>query len=269
MNLDDIAKSVKLMMDTGYIEEWPRPYLGMSQMGHECSRNLWMYFRWAAKVKYKKRSKRIFERGDIEEQRILQRWREAGFNPTDSQKELVGVLGHLRGHTDGIVSNIPGLEDKRIVGEIKSMARKYFTPLTKKGVEKSKPGYYVQAQLYMHFEEAEYCLHHTTNKDDEDFYIEIIEYSEPTARLYVDKAYDIITSDVPPKKVSNDPTYWQCQWCDFYGPCQLEDKFLRTCRTCQYAKILPEGEWYCNEHDKFLTKQMQREACPKYDSLKV
>jgi len=268
-NLSDVALGIKIAMNAGTITEFPRPYLGMSQLGNPCARRLWMYFRWAAQTKYKKKSRRIFERGDIEEQRVLQYWREIGIKIEDTQRTLIGCDGHLKGHTDGVLRNIPGIEDVPMVGEIKSMAHKYFVPLTKKGLKASKPEYYSQAQIYMHYEGLKHCLHHTTNKNDEDFYIEIIEYDKDHAEDLDNKARDIIFSAMPPRKISEDPTYWMCQWCDFYGPCQLNDNFLRTCRTCQHSTPAPGGKWECSEHSKELTIDEQKAACTKYDCLKV
>jgi len=269
VELNDIAYAVKLAINAKEFRELPRPYLGMSQLGHKCARNLWMYFRWAAMTTHNAKSERIFQRGHLEENRIINGWEGIGIKILDRQRTLKGCGGHLKGHTDGRLTNVPGLEEEVMVGEIKTMQQKYFVPLTKKGVEKAKPEYYAQANVYMHYEDANYCLHSTTNKNDEDLHIEILKYDPAIAEPLITKANDVIYSSVPPKKVSNDPTYFMCQWCDFYGPCQLNDPFYKTCRTCTHASPAPNGEWECYKFDQTLTLDEQKAACPKYDVLKV
>ena len=271
MNVEptDIATAIKLAINSKTYEAYPRRYLGMSQIGHACARNLWMYFRWAAKTKHKAKNQRIFDRGNLEEPRVIGYWKDIGIRIESTQEEVVGCNGHFVGHTDGRLYNLPEIEDVLVVGEVKSMAEKYFKPLTKKGLKDANFAYYVQAQMYMHHEQSKFCLHSTTNKNTEDLHIELIPYDQEVAELYVAKANDIINSNVPPAKISTDPTYFQCTWCDFYGPCQLDDNFLRTCRTCQSASPGPNGTWECYTHNKVLTIEEQKTACTKYDCLKV
>ena len=269
--LKKAANAVVRLIDSKEHVEYPRPYLGMSQLGHKCARNLWMYFRWASKIKYKARVKRIFTRGDIEEERVLGYWEEIGIKIIEKQSSLSNCCGHLKGHTDGKITNVPvpGFENRVMVGEIKSMAHKYFVPLVKKGLKESKPEYYDQAQMYMHHEKLDYCLHSTTNKNDEELYIEIIPYEKETAETLITKANDIIFSQIPPKKISTDPTFFVCRWCDFYDQCHLEDPFEKTCRTCFYSRPVNSGTWKCLHHKKNLTLDEQKEACPSYDALKI
>lgn len=267
--LKDIAYAIKLSIDIIKYEKYPRPYLGMSQIGHSCARNLWMYFRWASKIKHNARSQRIFDRGHIEEERVLDYWEKIGIKIIERQQTLSACGGHLKGHTDGRLTNIPGMEKEIVVGEVKSMAHKYFVPLVKKGIKASKPAYYGQAQVYMHYDNLKYCLHSTTNKNDEELYIEVLKYEPQIAEPMAARAEDIIFSNFPPKKISTDPTYFECRWCDFYGPCQLDDPFEKTCRTCCNVEVVNNGTWECLKHEKVLTLDEQKAACPNYNVLKV
>ena len=63
----EIAEGLRLQIESGEIEQTNRVYLGMSQMGHSCSRYLWYYFRWATVQKHTPRKLRIFSRGNHEE----------------------------------------------------------------------------------------------------------------------------------------------------------------------------------------------------------
>lgn len=271
MNLKDIAQGIKVAINAQTFKEYPRPYLGMSQIGHKCARNLWMYFRWANLVKYKAKNKRIFSRGDLEEPRIIGYLEQIGIKILSRQETLTACQGHLRGHIDAKLANIPGLEKETVLGEFKTMAAKYFKVLEKKdSLKEAKPEYYDQDTMYAHYvPEVNYILHYTTNKDTEDNHIEIIEYDREHAEELEGKAQDIIFSNVPPKKVSNDPTFYMCKWCDFYGPCQLDDVFMKSCRTCMYSEPIANFQWYCKQHHKMLTLQEQKDACLKYNMLKV
>jgi len=267
--LNDIAYAIRLAINSKEYVSEPRHYLGMSQLGHKCARALWMYFRWAGVTKHNAKSQRIFDRGNLEEKRVIGYWKDIGISIIESQRELSGCGGHLKGHTDGLITNVPGIEEEEMVGEIKTMQQKYFVPLVKKGLKVAKPEYYAQAQVYMHYEEKKFCLHSTTNKNDEDLYIEIIEYDRKIAEPLAIKAMDVIFTDIPPKKISSDPTYYLCKWCDFYGPCQLNDPFLKTCRTCKNVGIATGGQWECYKHDQVLSLDEQKVACPKYEVLNV
>ena len=52
IELSDIAKGIKLELNNKTFVDYPRPYLGMSQIGHSYSAHLWFYFHWAAKTSH-------------------------------------------------------------------------------------------------------------------------------------------------------------------------------------------------------------------------
>ena len=55
-----------------------RPYLGMSKLGHPCSRYLWYSFRWCFTVEIEARKKRLFMRGHREEPAIIHELQQIG-----------------------------------------------------------------------------------------------------------------------------------------------------------------------------------------------
>ena len=48
-----------------------RPHLGASQIGHPCSRALWYGFRWALAKDFDGRMLRLFETGQLVENRLI------------------------------------------------------------------------------------------------------------------------------------------------------------------------------------------------------
>ena len=49
-----------------------RKHLGGSEIGEECSRNLWYKFRWVKKEEFSGRMHRLFQRGHLEEERFIE-----------------------------------------------------------------------------------------------------------------------------------------------------------------------------------------------------
>src|ERR1700676_754460 len=83
-----------------------RMHLGASVIGHECARHIWYSFRWVKANMFDGRMLRLFERGQLEEDRIDKLLFGIGFkirtiNPdTNKQYQIVGAHGHYGGSLD-------------------------------------------------------------------------------------------------------------------------------------------------------------------------
>lgn len=78
MNLSKISKSILSDIDEFCVAEFSdghRTHLGASIIGHECSYYLWLTFRWCFKERFSGRMLRLFNRGHLEELRVI-RWLE-------------------------------------------------------------------------------------------------------------------------------------------------------------------------------------------------
>lgn len=270
VSLHDIADGVKFAIDCQKITSLPRPYLGMSQLGHPCSRNLWYYFRFTKELQHDARRERIFRRGSLEEPRVLKYLEGIGIKAVSTQEEHLAIDEHLQGHTDGVVVGVPDLPGKVLL-EIKTMADQYFKQLTKNDLKTSKLEYYCQAQVYMFYSQCEHCLHITVNKNTEELYIEIVAFDRQEAEALVSRAIDIINAPRPLAKLSQDPKFYRCNWCEFSGPCHFSEAYHKTCRTCSHAIIAEKGFWRCmNDDTEFdlLTLAQQKQACPQYNVIK-
>lgn len=247
--------------DDVFVQEC-RSYLGMSQIGGPCDRYLWYYFRHAFKSTFTRKQMRIFERGDIEEERVVRDLKEIhGFDIESTQEEYKDLSGHFSGHSDGVVSHVEFTDDERVVLEVKSMNSKAFAALTKHGLQKSKPAYYGQIVLYMWYEGLERALYIVTNKDNEDRKIFFVHSNDDKAQELVTRAVGIITSLSPPMKIGG-PDWHECKWCDAYDICQFDAPINKTCRMCQYSLAIQKGEWHCTLHDREAT-----EVCDNFISL--
>lgn len=244
-----------------------RPYLGMSKIGHPCARNLWYSFRWAAQKEIPSRMRRLFKRGRREELAIIQELESVGVICYGYQSEIEMAFGHSKGHIDGKAIRIIEAPKTEHLLEFKTMNEKYFNQIKKEGVKKSKPIYYAQSQIYMAKEGLTRTLFIAVNKNTDEYYFERLRLDKPFAKELEAKAEHIITSEEPPKKLSNTPTWFECKWCDYLEICHYNQPYLKTCRTCISCDIELAGKWKCRMRDLVLVTAQQKIGCERYESI--
>ena len=132
------------------IVQQPRPYLGISGIGHHCVRAMWYDFRWVSEKKLTPRQQRLFSRGHREEPIIIKDLRTAGCIVRNQQKGMITGHGHIKGHIDGTVDNVPDAPKTTHLLEIKTANKNRFSKMEKEGVGRSDPSYLAQMQCYMH-----------------------------------------------------------------------------------------------------------------------
>jgi len=240
-----------------------RPYLGMSELGHSCTRYLWYSFRWCFAEEISSRINRLFKRGDREEPAIIAELVKVGVKCYDFQEEVIAVHGHVRGHNDGKALGIIEAPKTEHLLEFKTMADKYFKQLKKEGVKAGFPKYFAQMQMYMKHLELTRAYFVSINKNNDDWYDERIYFDQGIADTLENRAEGIVLSEVPPKKEFK-PTWFECKWCNAKDICHGGEKVEVNCRTCQGCDLLPDGKWECSSHEIELTTSQQRIACERY-----
>ena len=263
--IHDLNESIVLDLDGPSIETLGRDYLGYSQLGAECLRMLWYSFRWCQIVSHTGRMQRIFDRGFHEEVVIAKNLEHAGAILFDDQIELVGPTGHLKGHIDGKIKWEKYFDDV-VLFENKTADKAGFTKFKKKGLESAFPGYYSQVNSYMKHTGLELAIEIVTCKDSEERHIEIVEYNQDVAVTADLKGIKVVTSDEPFPRIG-DSTWWQCKLCDYRLVCHHNEPIPRTCRTCVDGVVADDGIWKCQLHDKLLSSDDQKKACPDYQIL--
>lgn len=263
-----------LIDDTGKQRNLPRPYLGMSQLGGECWRALWYYFRWCEYSQYDGRVQRIFDTGHKAEANMIRDLESIGIETWDTLDQQAGfsaVGGHCQGHGDGMAKNIPGAEKTDHLLEFKTSSDKYFKELVKKGIIASKPTHYAQMVLYMKFKKVTRGLYMVYNKNTSAYYTERVKANNNYAKELLGKALDIISSNTVnafPKIGSGLPSFFKCKFCDYSDLCHQDAAPVKTCRTCTSSNILDDGVWGCGiQKDKPLNIDEQAEACNNYNIL--
>ncbi|MFK4647194.1 hypothetical protein ABIF96_005768 [Bradyrhizobium ottawaense] len=261
--------------------EKPRSYLGASTFGTECDRAWWYNFRHACDPeKLEGRKRRLFQTGHREELRIIDDLRAAGLTveeidpSTGKQWAISSVGGHLRGHLDGLVSNVPEAPQTLHVLEIKTHNEKSFKALVKDKVEKSKPGHFAQMQIYMHHKGVDRALYVAVNKNDDSLYVERVHYDAAFALRLVARAERVIRSDVAPSRLHDDvksKAAYGCQWCPALALCHEGQWARRNCRTCISATAVVDasdrGAWRCELQGKELSFDEQQAGCSSHRFL--
>lgn len=257
----------------------PRPYLGMSGIGHHCSRALFYSFHWCTVKKHSSRKERIFNAGHLFEPQIIAQLKEAGFkvykiingeevehfgSPEEKQEEYIGFASHAKGHSDGrIIGVVEDPEEPHLL-EIKTMNDSKFNEVSKKGVKSANLVYYSQMQRYMRATGLKWALFISINKNNCSLYIERVKYNEKHAQDLVRKEQLIIMTDIVPHS-DYEKTFYKCSYCDHRPMCHKEEKPNVSCRSCEYCDIEDKGQWSCRRKDgKTLSVEDQRKACKDY-----
>ena len=258
-------------------EEHPTRSIGASILGHPCTRYLWYLFRHCTKESFNGRILRLFETGDIEEDRLVADLRRIGCNvivtdDTDQQFHVSACGGHVSGYLDGCLIGLPEAPKTWHVLECKSHNDKNFKKLVREGVKKGFPKHYCQMMVYMHLTGMERALYIAANKNDDTLYKERINYNKEEAEAMLDRAKNIVTSMNAPMRIAEKPDYYVCkhmcsatQLC--FGPetpiAVLPIPF-KSCRQCCHATPLlvgNNGEWLCEKHCRGLSMEDQLKAC--------
>lgn len=259
--------TVKAMYET-YLnrEDWRRDHLGASMIGKSCSRQIWYSFHWATAPTFDGRMYRLFERGHNEEAVFIKNLRDAGIKVLDldpktgKQWNFKEYGGHFAGSLDGIADRTLESSKPHLL-EFKTSSAKAFAKLEKEGVQKAKPEHYAQMQVYMQAMGLERALYLAVNKDNDEIYGERIKYDEAFASSMFAKAKSIIEMPEPPARLSDDPAYYECKFCDHWNICHSDKLPDVNCRTCSHSTPELTGGWSCANYKVDIPSEHQRTGC--------
>lgn len=250
-----------------------RRHLGASVIGRPCARQLWYIFRWGTQVRHFGRILRLFDRGNLEEARFVSWLRKSGVHTLDKDLEtgeqfrIADHNGHFGGSLDAVLYDAPDFPGQWALGEFKTHSEKSFKDVAKQGVEKAKFEHFVQMQIYMHKMQLAYALYFAINKNNDDLYIEAVPYREETALMYLDRAGKIISALEPPERISENPGWYQCNFCDFKNVCHQGEALRVSCRTCTQSRPVENGQWLCTRYNYILSEAEQHRACSTYEAI--
>lgn len=232
--------------------EKPRQYLGWSQIGRPCERELWLAFRWAFDSQFEGRMLRLFDTGHREETRVIHELREIGMKVvaidpvTKKQVSVSSLGGHFRGHLDAQVTGFFERPNDKHLMDVKTVKSKKFDQLLKDGMKKMYPTYWAQAHGYMGKLGIKYGAYIFVCKDDDRIHIEFFDYDPAVFEKYEKRAERIIFADRMPPPISSDPTWYECKMCSAHDLCH-GSKLTKNvnCRTCAHSTAERDGTWSC------------------------
>ena len=174
--------------------------------------------------------------------------------------------GHFSGSNDGKIRG-PHLPEGWGGVEFKTMNDKSFKDVSAKGVLSSKPVYWVQMQIYMRMLELDWCLFISVNKNDDEIYYEIVYLKPEMADQYIELARKIVFAKDAPPRLTDDPSWFECRYCDFREICHYEKPPHKNCRTCVFAATQEEGGWYCSKWHGVIPLDFQLVGCDNWEPI--
>lgn len=241
-----------------------RFHFGVSSLGEKCERKLWLKFRWTKDDQFSGRMLRLFRRGHLEELTIAEDLINAGFKVKNYGKDQAKVDfgSHLSSEVDGIIT----VEDDQLVLECKTHSDKSFKKLEKEGLEKAKPMHWVQCNVYCFGLGLSKFLYYAVNKNDDSIYTEIFNADYELAEKYIERGQRIATQDEIPPKITENPSWWECKFCDSYGFCHEGEEIKnKNCRTCAWSSALEDSTWWCEKHNGEIDEVTQLSGCSFFE----
>lgn len=254
--------------------------VGGSSVGHECVRRGWYAFRWASPVVIGSNGLLAINDGHRGEEVIadllrgvsgVQLWTEDHERP-GKQISFELVDGHFIGKLDGVILGLLQAPKTPHVWEAKVVNQKKFDKL-KKDVEKYGEKnaleqwdgvYFAQAQMYMHGMKLDRHYITVATPGVRDLVGVRTEYQPKQAEMFLARAYRIAFENRIPPRISNDPAFFGCKWCDHHDTCHGGRIPAVSCRTCAHATPKPGGTWVCEWHGKEIDYEAQQRACEKH-----
>lgn len=269
-----LADRIKADIEAHCVETYAdghRSHLGTSLIGHKCSRYLWYIFRWAKDVVHSGRMYRLFQRGHWEEPHYTAYLRGIGFecwtvDDNGNQYRIATCGGHFGGSMDGAAKAPPKYDiGEPLLLEFKTHnTGSHWTALTTSGVAYQEPKHFVQMSVYGAFQKLRYALYMNTNKNDDTLHVEIVELDWKLAEQSVMKANQIILATVPPPRLSENPTFWECKFCDMHDICHGGKPLAINCRSCKHARPVDGAQWHCNLYNSVIPKETIAKGCPHH-----
>lgn len=259
-------RAIHTKLEEGH-DDWESVGVSAGNIGMECDRELWLTFRRASKpeeINWRKR--RIFERGNIEEERLLDLLRLVGCEVWGAQDRVRAAGGHLRGKIDGRALGIIEAPKTEHIVECKSAKDEYFRKVKAGGVKVGMPSHYATMQFYMHGLGVNRCAYMMSNKNDEDIHFERVEYDAVFAMRLVARVERLINAPEPPSRLCSKRDDFRGALCKQAEVCWGEIRPRVHCRTCIHSTPLMDGNagWDCARWSKPLSLSEQETGCPAH-----
>ena len=244
--------------------------IGAASIGTECDRALWYALRWISKKTFDGRMLRLFETGHLEEARFTANLRATGaevhdVNPdTQKQWRFLDSTGHIVCKIDAAIVGLLEAPKTWHVGEFKTHSSESFKKLQNKGLLEAKPEHWWQCQIGMHLTGMKRAFYLARNKDTDHLWADRLEYDKSACEMQIQRAQRIIVNNHPPTRISNDPSWFGCKFCDHRAVCHENAPVPRNCRTCMHVTPADGGTWHCDQLGGAIERETQKVGCPMH-----
>lgn len=253
-----IADALATMDDWRRGDESERSHLGASAIGVGCSTRVALDYRHASPDKPDGRLIRLFNRGHMEEARLVAALTVAGIRCITTSKhggQISYELEGVRGSVDGVAR----LPDGRLaVLEFKTMAQRPFDELTKTGIIKDQ--HMTQMQCGMAGLGLGVALYVVVHKDTDRIAVFEVTADMSIAEEADSLAFRVVRGEIPEPEFPRGHS--QCRYCPHKDICHGEGGPVARCETCAHAVTDGNGKWSCG-----LGKPMT--LCDNYAPIKV
>lgn len=260
-----------------------RTHLGASLIGRDCARELWLGFRWATRQKAEGRMYRLWNRGHLEEGRLIALLLTIGCevfqqDENGNQYRISAAGGHYGGSGDGVFRGCPDLPPGTFaLCEFKTHNLKSFSKLAGTnweayhayhvlgrtngaapqfegdGLRTAKFEHYVQMQQYMRKMQLGVGVYFASSKNDDHIYAEVVHLDTESADKYEARGVSIALSPNAPERISKTPGWYGCRFCDQRMVCHYGTPPEKNCRTCQFSEPKSDGTWWCKNEERQMT----------------
>lgn len=209
-----------------------RAYLGASRLGASCERALQYEYADAPVDPGREisgRLLRIFERGHVNEDCMVDWLRDAGFDlrtrsASGEQFGFAALDGRLQGHADGVIVGGPKGFAYPALWENKCLGSKAWRELEKNGLAVAKPVYAAQVAIYQAYLDLyeHPALFTAVNADTMEIHTELVPFDAALAQRMSDRAVKLIAAteagELLPRSFS-DSTHFECRMCAWQDRC--------------------------------------------------
>lgn len=204
------------------------------------------------------------------------------------QWRISDVEGHFGGSLDGIADapfDIPvdvGVSIEALLSstnnkfipmgeefllEFKTHNTKSFCKLVTERVKVAKPIHWAQMQIYMHKKGLRFAVYVAVNKNDDDLWIEVVEYDPAEGPRLLARAERVIHARTLPARVGKHPSWHECKFCDYSKQCHYSAPLEKNCRNCKHAEPVAGGEWRCNNWNAIIPVDAILKGCDSYSVI--
>lgn len=253
-----IADALATMDDWRRGDESERSHLGASVVGVGCSTRVALDYRHASQDKPDGRLIRLFNRGHMEEARLVAALTVAGIKCKTVSKRGGQISYELKG-VRGSVDGVAKLPDGRLaVLEFKTMAQRPFDDLTKTGVIKDQ--HVTQMQCGMAGLGLDVALYVAVHKDTDRIAVFEVAADASIVSEADDLAFRVVRGEIPEPEFPRGHS--QCRYCPHKAICHEGGAPVARCETCVHAVTDGNGKWSCG-----LGKPMS--LCDNYAPIQV